>query len=75
MPNPDGTPTQAELLARLAQINTILASGVSRASVEGKSTDFVDPSELRRQRDELMALLGLKVNVRRTVAGYSGGFY
>ena len=65
---------QAALTAQLADIQAKIASGVSRASYEGKSADMRELSDLYRIRDDLMTQLGLTRRVRRTATAYSGGF-
>lgn len=68
--------TQARLQQQLAQITAQIASGVNRASYEGKSTEFRSLEELYKIRDDLMGQLGMTGGrVRRTVAAYSSGFY
>jgi hypothetical protein len=66
---------QAELLAQLKQINTVIASGLDSASYDNKTSNFRDLNELYRVRDGIMRQLGLATRVRRTVAGFRGGFY
>ncbi len=70
-------PTLAEVLilqSQMAQIQAIIASGLTRGSYEGKSTDFRSMTELYRIRDDLARQLGLTAPVRRTVVAYNGGF-
>lgn len=70
-------PTLAEVMilqSQLAQIQVIIASGLTRGSYEGKSTEFRTMTELYRIRDDLSRQLGLVAPVRRTVAAYNGGF-
>ena len=67
---------QAQLMQQLNQITVQIASGVSRASYEGKSSEFRSLEELYKIRDDLMAQLGVpRGRSRRTVAAYSSGFY
>lgn len=75
MPNPDGTPTQAELALQLAGINTAIASGTTRVSYGDKSVEYRDLNELIRVRDMISRQLGVVVPARRSVAAFSGGFY
>ncbi len=66
---------QTTLQAQLAQVQAQIASGIERASYEGKSADFRSLEELYKIRDDLQAQLGLTNRVRRTVVAYSGGFF
>jgi hypothetical protein len=65
---------QAALQAQLTDVQTKIASGVSRASYDGKSADFRSLEELYKIRDDLQVQLGLKARVRRTAISYNGGF-
>jgi len=69
----DSAQTQI-LTARLASIEGAIASGVTRASYEGKSTEFRSLAEMRSVRDDLRRQLGLRSPGRRTVAGFRSGF-
>ena len=64
----------ARLQADLLSIETAIASGVTRASYEGKSTEFRSLSEMRAIRDDLRRQLGLRLPGRRTVAAFRAGF-
>lgn len=67
--------TPLQLLQRLEAIESAIASGANRVSYDGKSVDYLTLSEMRSVRDELRAQLGItQGRVRRTVAGYNGGF-
>lgn len=65
---------QAQLAANLASIESAIASGVTSASYEGKSTSFRSLSEMRSIRDDIRRQLGLPTRSRRTVAGFRSGF-
>lgn len=65
---------QASLLTQLAAIQSKIASGVERASYDGKSADFRSLEELYKIRDDLQVQLGLTARVRRTAIAYNGGF-
>ncbi len=70
-------PTLAEILvlqSQYAQIQTIIASGLTRGSYDGKSTEFRSMAELYRIRDDIGTQLGIRPVGRRTVVAYSGGF-
>ena len=64
-----------QLRRNLASIEAAIASGVTRASYDGRSTEFRSLAEMRSIRDGLLRQLGEPVRSRRTVASYSGGFY
>ena len=68
-------PTNAQLLGWLEAIDIAIATGATRVSYNGQTVDYVDPNKLRIARSELRARLGIPTgHVRRTLAGYSGGF-
>ena len=67
--------TNELLTANLAAIEAAIASGVTRATYDGKSTEFRSLAEMRSIRDDLRRQLGEPVRTRRTVAAFSGGFY
>jgi hypothetical protein len=67
--------TPDQLSARLAAIETAIASGTTRVSYDGKSVEYRDIAELYRIRDWLLGQIGGTVPARRTVAAYSGGFW
>lgn len=64
---------QSTTLARLAAIETAIASGVTRVSYDGKSTEYRSLSELIKVRDMLRREVGLPIPTRRTFAGYRSG--
>lgn len=66
--------TDLQLRARLDAIETAIASGVTRVSYDGKSSEFRSLAEMRSVRDDIRRQLGEAVRPRRTVAGYNGGF-
>lgn len=66
--------TALTLQKQLSQIQAIIASGVTRGSYDGKSTDFRSMTELYRIRDDLLSQINAAQPVRRTVAAYNGGF-
>lgn len=66
--------TDDQIRANLASIEAAIGSGVTRASYDGKSTEFRSLAEMRSIRDDLRRRLGERVKPRRTVAAYSGGF-
>lgn len=66
--------TQSLIAANLQSLETAIASGVQRASYDGKSTDFRSLAEMRSIARGLRVQLGLQVGSRRTVAGFRSGF-
>ena len=66
--------TLLQLQSNLASIENAIASGVTRASYDGKSTEFRSLAEMRSIRDDLKRQLGEPVRSRRTVAAFSNGF-
>ncbi len=66
--------TNLLLSARLAELDTIISSGVASGSYDGKNVTFRSIEELQTIRDGLLRQMGLRGSVRRTVVGYSGGF-
>jgi hypothetical protein len=66
--------TEEQLRANLASIQAAIASGVTRASYDGKSTEFRSLADMRSIRDGILRQLGEYVPPRRTVAAYSGGY-
>ena len=66
--------TQALLTANLTNLESAIASGVERASYDGKSTDFRSLAEMRSIARDLRRQLGIAVPSRRTVAGFRSGF-
>ena len=66
--------TLLQLQSNLASIENAIASGVTRASYDGKSTEFRSLAEMRSIRDDLKRQLGEPVRSRRTVAVFSSGF-
>ena len=64
---------QATAAAQLVAIEKAIASGVTRVSYDGKSTEFRSLSEMLKIRDQLRREAGLSVAPRRTVAGFRSG--
>lgn len=62
------------LQSQLSQIQTIINSGLTRGSYDGKSTEFRSMTELYRIRDDLLSQINTVQPIRRTVAAYYGGF-
>lgn len=65
--------TAEELALQLDDLDRMIASGVTRASYDGRSIEYASMTDLRRARDELLRRLGLAPRVRRTVARYRSG--
>ncbi|MGI3900531.1 MAG: phage head-tail joining protein [Janthinobacterium lividum] len=69
-----GAATTLLLSTRLAELDTIISSGVASGSYDGKNVTFRSFEELQTIRDGLLRQMGLRGSVRRTAVGYSGGF-
>jgi hypothetical protein len=65
---------EVQIQANLASIEAAIASGVTRASYDGRSTEFRSLAEMRSIRDSLKRQLGIAVPTRRTVASFTSGF-
>ncbi len=64
--------SQSEIRDRIAEIDTILQSGVSSNSVEGESTSF-NHDTLRHERQQLLERLGTKTKRHKVFNFNMGG--
>lgn len=67
-------PTLPELVLELEAVQRAIASGVTSVSYGDKSTTYRSLNDLLRIRDELLAAIEGAPKIRRTAAGYNGGF-
>lgn len=67
--------TPEQLSAQLVAIERSIASGALKVSYDGKSVEYRSITDLIMVRDDIKKALGLTpLPIRRTVAGYNGGF-